>query len=185
MSQQVLGSPRAVGEAVSAVARALGSPGPRSFADLHAVAWPGHDTESLRGAALLAESRLSAESLDRLLADHHRLVVGDARRPPVAPTAPPATAVRSLAALLARVPGAPAPGTVDLVGALDAYAALLALPPARRDADISRELVHEHLLTWGTRCLSRAQLGAQTFCYQGVATLGLGLLRRAAADAHL
>ncbi|WP_454084835.1 hypothetical protein [Georgenia sp. Marseille-Q6866] len=178
MSQQVLGSPRAVGEAVSAVARALGSPW--SLGALHDVSWPVHDPESLRGAALLAESRLSAESPERLLADHHRLVVGDPHRPPVAPTAPPPAVAPSLAALLAHVPGAARPGSGDLVAALDAYAALVADP--RADAATRRALVHEHLLTWGARCLSRVQLGAQTFCYQGVATLGLGLLRHAAQE---
>lgn len=179
MTQQVLGSSRAVGEAVSAVARAIGSLGAGSLAGLHAVSWPVHDAESLRGAALLAESRFSAERPERLLADHHRLFVGDAHRPPVAPTSPPADVVPALAALLARVPGAPAPQVPDLTGALDAYAVLLAADPAPAHADARRELLHEHLLTWGTRCLTRVQLGAQTFCYQGVGTLGLGLLRHA------
>ncbi|MBD8063028.1 hypothetical protein [Oceanitalea stevensii] len=178
MSQQVLGRPYAVEEAVSAVARALGSP--PSLAALHDISWPVHDAESQRGAALLAESRLSAEPPERLLADHHRLVVGDPGRPPVAPTAPPAAAAPSLAALLARVPGAASPGPGDLVAALQAYAALLADPGA--DAGTRHALVHEHLLTWGARCLSRVQLGAQTFCYQGVATLGLGVLRHAAQE---
>lgn len=177
MAQQVLGSPRAVGEAVTALARAIGSPGPPSFADLHGVPWPVHDAESLRGAALLEESRLSAESPERLLADHHRLFVGDPHRPPVAPTAAPAHAVPALAALLGRVGIA---GPPDLVAALHAYAALLGTPAGHEAA--RHELVHEHLLTWGTRCLSRVQLGAQTFCFQGVATLGLGLLRSAAAE---
>lgn len=175
---QVLGSSRAVGQAVSAVARAIGTLGPGSLAGLHAVPWPVHDAESLRGAALLAESRFSAERPERLLADHHRLFVGDDHRPPVAPTSPPAVVVPALAALLARVPGAPAPQAPDLTDALDAYATLLAAAPAH--TDVRSELLREHLLTWGTRCLTRVQLGAQTFCYQGVATLGLGLLRHAA-----
>ncbi|MCM3660979.1 hypothetical protein M3148_08245 [Georgenia satyanarayanai] len=181
MSQQVLGSPRAVETAVSAVARALGSP--PSLGALHVVSWPVHDAESLRGAALLAESRLSAESPERVRADHRRLFVGDAHRPAVAPTAPPPAVAPSLAALLAHVPGAAQPGTGGLVAALDAYAALLADP--RADTATRRALVHEHLLTWGTRCLSRVQLGAQTFCYQGVATVGLGLLRHAADSREL
>ncbi|PYF99330.1 chaperone TorD involved in molybdoenzyme TorA maturation [Georgenia satyanarayanai] len=176
MTQQVLGRSRAVGEAVAAVARAVGTPGPRSFADLHTVSWPVHDAESLRGAALLAESRLSAERPERLLVDHHRLFVGDAHRPPVAPPAPPATSGHALAGLLGRVGIA---GPPDLAAALHAYAVLLEAPHEHGAA--RHELVHDHLLTWGTRCLSRAQLGAQSFCYQGVATLGLGLLRYAAA----
>ncbi|WP_152193161.1 hypothetical protein [Georgenia satyanarayanai] len=177
MSQQVLGSPRAVGAAVVAVARAIDSPGPRAFAQLHAVTWPVRDPESLRGAALLAESRLSAEQPARLLADHHRLFVGDARRPPVAPTAPPALAEPALATLLGR---AGVPGPPRLPAALRAYVALLEVAPGQELVAARRELADEHLLTWVARCLSRAQLGAQTFCYQGVATLGLGLVRHAA-----
>lgn len=179
MSQQVLSSPHTVGVAVAAVAQVLGSPGPGDFVRLHEVHWPVHDAESERGAALLAESRLSAETPERLLADHHRLFVGGPDRPPVAPTAAPAEAAPGLAALLARVGAA---GPPDLTAALRAYAALLELPPGHENLAAHQELVHEHLLTWGGRCLSRVQLGAQSFSFQGVATLGLGLLRYAAAQ---
>lgn len=183
MSQQVLGSPRTLGGAVAAVARAIGAPGAQTWVELHTVCWPLHDAESLRGAALLAESLLSAERPERLLTDHHRLFVGGPDRPPLAPTTPPAAAAGALALLLDRAGG---PGLQpDLSGALHAYAVLLTAPPGGTDPGARSELVHEHLLTWGTRCLSRAQLGAQTFAFQGVATLGLGLLRHAAEDASL
>ncbi|WP_413450955.1 hypothetical protein AA0Y32_01350 [Georgenia phoenicis] len=179
MSQQVLSSPHAVGTAVTAVARVIGSPGPAAFDRLHEVNWPVHDPESLRGVALLAESRLSAEQPERLLADHQRLFLGGPGRPPVAPLAAPDLVAPDLAGLLARVA---VTGPPDLTAALRAWAALLELPPGREDQAARHALVHDHLLTWGARCLSRVQLGAQSFCFQGVATLGLGLLRYAAAQ---
>lgn len=140
------------------------------------------DAESRRGEALLEESALAAESPARLARDRQRLFVGGDGRLPTAPLAAPAESATALAQLGEEmrcggelVPERPA----DLVDVLRLYAAL---GPARPDepsapAEWRQRLVQEHLLTWGARCLTRMQLGAQTFYYQGVAALGLGLLR--------
>lgn len=188
MSEQVLDSSRAVGQAAAALAHALAAP--EGVAQLHAVCWPAGDPESLRGAALLGESRLSAEPLDRLRRDHHRLFVGGTDRGPIAPPDVPAGAAPSLARLRREVTRTglrvPVAGATAVAEVLLTWADLLTAP-AEHEAQAARvraELLEEHLLTWGVRCLSRAQLGAQTFLYQGVATLGLGILRHAAADSR-
>lgn len=186
MSHRVLSGPtsHAVGEAVVAISSAVAAaPDHALLARLHETPWPVADAESLRGIALLEESQLSAEALERLHRDHERLFVGRPERGPVASAAAPATAESSLARLRFELAQAglslPSPTGADLADALHALAVLLTAPPC--DAVLRRrhELLDEHLLTWGARCLSRVQLGAQTFCYQGVATLGLGMLRRA------
>ncbi|HLT85421.1 MAG TPA: hypothetical protein VKZ83_14400 [Phototrophicaceae bacterium] len=145
------------------------------------------DAESLRGVALLAESRLSGETLGRIVADHRRLFVGTAQRGPVACAKAPATAAPSFARLRGDLVRAgalePSVAAADLGDGLSALAVLLAV-----DTEVTRRLrealLGEHLLAWGASCLSRVQLGAQTFLYQGVATLGLGLLRHAGDGDH-
>lgn len=138
------------------------------------------DAESRRGAALLAESRLAGESVPRLDRDRDRLLHGTPSRGPIAPiTAPPdaATALAHLRDQLVAA-GIAGPGpAADLLDALDLLAVLEGRPSPQA-ARWHQELVTEHLLTWGARSLSRMQLGAQTFFYQGVAAIGLGLLRQ-------
>lgn len=191
MSQQVLRRTlsRAVAEAAAAVARVVERPPtPETLAAVHAVRWPVHDAESLRGLGLLEESRCSAEAAERLAADHARLFVGRPGRRPVAPADAPPETERSLRRLREEVaaagialPDASAPAAAQVLGT---YAALLTAEVAARDAARwRRELVEDHLLTWVARCLSRVQLGAQTFLYQGVAVLGLALLRAVASAA--
>lgn len=196
MSQQLLGDVTAydagtVAAAVESVARSVAAPPSLGVvAATCAACWPMRDPESLRGAALLAESQLAGERLERLLADYSRLFVGSTARPaitsPLAPVAaePALTRLREevtgAAVLLPSDPGRPALG---LAQALQTFAAVLAAEETHAEAARwRRQLVEEHLLTWGARSLSRAQLGAQTFYYQGVAALGLGLLRWAAAQ---
>ncbi|QDB78530.1 hypothetical protein FHE66_13480 [Georgenia sp. 311] len=186
MSHQVLCGPtsHAVAEAAGAIACVVATP-PTVVAveRLHDTAWPMADAESLRGVALLEESRLSAECVDRIGRDHTRLFVGVPQRCAVAPTHAPDAAAPALARLRFEIVRAevllPAATGVDLSDALHALAALLTGPVSHVTLRWRHELLDEHLLTWGTRCLTRTQLGAQTFFFQGVATLGLGLLRRA------
>lgn len=144
------------------------------------------DAESRRGAALLAESRLAAESATRLDRDRDRLLHGGPARGPIAPIAAPPAAATELArlreALVAAGIADPGPAA-DLVDALDLLAALDERP-SRQAARWRQQLVTDHLLTWGARGLSRMQLGAQTFFYQGVAAMGLGLLRQLSGDVH-
>ncbi|WP_324652591.1 hypothetical protein [Georgenia sp. H159] len=207
MSQQVLSGRARVGRAATTLAQLVeGPPDPALHAALPDLPWPIHDAEALRGVALLEESRLAGEHPDRLRLDHARLFRGvhdwspvgtrgtpgrppsaaPPSRPPVAPTGVPADAERALRRLLGQVAGAgllPGGWTPDLPGVLRAHAALAAVPAAGDAARWHGELVSEHLLTWGARCLTRVQLGAQTFCYQGAAIVGLGVLRLA-ADPH-
>lgn len=179
MRQHVLdgAEARAVSGTVAVLAAAL-----RSRTPLAEVPTLLTDAESLRGTALLAESRLSAENVERLDRDRDRLFHGGSLRGPIAPMAAPPAAAAALARLREELVSAgiadPGPAA-DLVDALDLLAALGQGPsPCPRVAQWRHELLTEHLLTWGTRALSRMQLGAQSFFYQGVATLGLGLLRR-------
>lgn len=147
------------------------------------------DAESRRGCALLEESRLSAEAPARLARDKGRLLLGEGGRGPIAPLAAPPPSADALARLRVAMAagGLVVPGQGgDLV---DVLRLLAVLGPARRDEPQRHALwrdvlVHEHLLTWGARCLSRMQLGAQTFFYQGVASLGLGLLRHLSEELH-
>lgn len=194
MSQDVLGrrpSPdlaeaAALAAAAVAVARVVADP-PDVPAEVRDALRPGDDAESRRGAGLLEESSASAEPLTRLAADHRRLFVGGPGHRPVASPTAPAEAAPALRRLRAEVVAAgvalPETPMPDLAQALMTCAALLttdAAPPTEVERWY-RELVDEHLLTWGARCLSRAQLGAQTFFYQGTAVLGLALLRSAAS----
>jgi len=186
MSHQVLSGPtsHAVAEAAGAIACVVAAP-PTVVAveRLHETSWPMADAESMRGVALLAESRLSAECVDRLGRDHARLFIGVAEHPAIAPTEAPEGASAALARLRFEIVRAelllPDATGVDLCDALHALAVLLTGPVSDVTLRWRHELLDEHLLTWGTRCLTRTQLGAQTFFFQGVATLGLGLLRRA------
>ncbi len=182
MSQQVLGRQVSLGDAALAIAQVLEvPPSPATIAALDARDWPMRDPESLRGAALIAESRMSGERPGQLAVDFERLFRGAADRPPIAPVSAPAAAEPGLRRLLTALTGRP--GDPDLPGALRALAAA-----SVAGADLPRrhhrcaELVEDHLLTWGARCLTRLQLGARTFCYQGAGALGLGLLRLAAAE---
>lgn len=190
MGQQVLSSSRAVGQVATTLARALTAPEAGTVAELHSVCWPVQDLEAQRGVALLGESRLSAEPLARLRRDHHRLFVGGTDRGPIAPPGVPAAAASSLARLRWETTRAglrvPAGRSTAVAEVLRTWGDLLAAPPEQEEqaARIRAELLEEHLLTWGVRCFSRAQLGAQTFLYQGVATLGLGVLRHAAAGSR-
>lgn len=203
MSQQVLGGRARVGRAATTLARLVeGPPDLALLAALQDLPWPMHDAEALRGVALLEESRLAGELPERLRLDHARLFTGSLgrvalatgrapgsppsadghTRPPVAPAGVPADAEQALHRLLGQVADAgllPGGWTPDLPGVLRAHAALAGTD----DGEAARwgdELVREHLLTWGARCLTRVQLGAQTFCYQGAAILGLGVVRLAA-----
>lgn len=179
MSQHVLddAEARALSGTVAVLTSAL-----RSRTPLAEVPTLLTDAESLRGTALLAESHLSAESVERLDRDRDRLFHGGSLRGPIAPLAAPPGAAAELArlreALVAAGIADPGPAA-DLVDALDLLAALGQSPsPCPQVAQWRHELLTEHLLSWGARALSRMQLGAQSFFYQGVATLGLGLLRR-------
>lgn len=206
MSQQVLSGRAGVDRAATTVARVLGAPpGPELLAVLPDLPWPMHDAEALRGVALLGEARLAGEHTDRLRLDHARLFTGTPVRrpgaqafgrapaasapirPPVAAPGVPADAAPALDRLLGQAAAAgllPDGWTADVAGTLRAYAALTGAPPDHPDAPRWRaELVNEHLLTWGAQCLTRVQLGAQTFCYQGVGILGLGVVRLAAHEA--
>lgn len=179
MSQHVLDGARAraVNGTVAVLTSAL-----RSRAPLVEVPTLLTDAESLRGTALLAESQLSAESVERLDRDRDRLFHGGSLRGPIAPLTVPPAAAMELARLRQELvtAGIAEPGPAgDLVDALDLLAALGQAPsPCPQVSRWRHELLTEHLLTWGARALSRMQLGAQSFFYQGVATLGLGLLRR-------
>lgn len=179
---QVLSGPasRVTAEAAVAVAWAIETP-PGALTVLHDLPWPMRDPESLRGVGLLVESRLSGESAERLRADHARLFTGAGRR---APTGVPAAAAAPLTRLYEQVTaaGVALPDGAGVTQALRGYAALLAEELPAEAVRWRRRLLHDHLLTWGTRCLTRLQLGAQTFYYQGVATVGLGLLRWADAQ---
>lgn len=194
MSQQLLGGPvrqpSAVVRAVPVLALAVAPPGPQTVATVGAAAgtWALRDGESLRGAALVAESQIAGEDLARLGDEHARLLTGGSRAPQAAPSAR-----SSLRRLLDEVTAAgvvlPDGARPDLAGALWLLAALddvldgAAAPvPAAALLRWREELLTEHLLAWGVVCLSRVQLGAQTYFYQGVAALGLGLLRHAATS---
>ncbi len=185
---QVLSRPLAgeVAGALDAVARTIAVPPDRAaLAVLHATGWPVRDAESLRGAALIEEAWLSGERPERLAADHTRLFHDGPGRRAVAPTAVPGSAAPALSRLRAEMAAAgllptaePAPGLVTALGMLSA---VLTAPPhlSAPAAQWRRTLGKEHL-PWCAGALTRVQLGAQTFCYQGVGVLGLGLLRWAA-----
>ncbi|MFC4555993.1 TorD/DmsD family molecular chaperone [Georgenia faecalis] len=147
--------------------------------------WPVRgDAESRRGLALLGESEIAQESADRVGADYDRLFAGpdalaplrtrDLRRASDAAEAPVPPEALALLHL-------PVTGPADHLAVM--LATLAALPTAGADDDgdtllvVRAERVRRDLLTWGPRCFTRAQNGSKTYFYQGVAALGLGLLR--------
>lgn len=199
MSQQLLdgpvGHPHATAGAVGLVARAVAAPPDTqalAAALTAATTWPLEDAESRRGSALLAESRLAGEGPERLRRDHARLFTGEAGRVVIAPSEVPVDATPALQRLLGeltsagvvRLPSANPAGLADVLVVLATVDTAAAQLPAATLARWRQELVGEHLLGWGARCLSRVQLGAQTYFYQGIAALGLGLLRREATAVH-
>lgn len=185
---QVLSRPLAgeVAGALDAVARTIAVPPDRAaLAVLHATGWPVRDAESLRGAALLEEAWLSGERPERLAADHARLFHDGPGRRAVAPTEAPGAAAPALSQLRAEMAAAgllpaaePAPCLVTALGMISAV--LTAPPHLTAPAERWRRALGQEHLPWCAGALTRVQLGAQTFCYQGVGVLGLGLLRRVA-----
>ncbi len=133
--------------------------------------WERHSPEAQRGLALLRESAVAREDLERLEADFHRLFGEDG-----CGIVPCESAYRAgvtageLAAVYARA-------GIDLPADLPADHLAAELRFVARLPESARttltEFTHEHLRLWAPECFGEISLRAGSLFYQGVGALGM------------
>lgn len=138
--------------------------------------WPLRDAESRRGLALLEESSIAAEDAEFIDADAERFGGQDGFGQAFA--APPGARAEIDALVVCGAGDSDADTDASIT--LCAYGmSLSTCPPGlgshRREAAVAR-LRTSHLQQWVRHALHQLQLGARSYYYQGLATLGLRLL---------
>ncbi|MGM0385006.1 MAG: TorD/DmsD family molecular chaperone [Actinomycetota bacterium] len=133
--------------------------------------WERHSPEAQRGLALLRESAVAREDLERLGADFHRLFGEDGCGIVARESAyRPGVTAEQLAALYDHAGiDVPADLPADHLAAELQFVARL--PESARTT--LADFTHEHLRMWAPECFGEISLRAGSLFYQGVGALGM------------